>query len=200
MAESFVYMPESVRLAREAAQDRGVDVPSNGACAALAFLARVIDAKTVVQVGVDTGVSGLALFNGMSDAGVLTVIDLDFEMLGEARRAFTEAGIASHRYRLIAGVARNVMQKLSDGAYDLVVVGGDKLQYVEYVAQAARLLRPGGMLVLADALWRNMVADPRCDDDEAFIIREALQVVQTDEAFTSLIVPLGEGLLVAVKA
>jgi len=200
MAESFVYMPESVRLAREAALDNGVDVPSNGACAALTFLAKAVKAKTVVAVGAGPGVTGLALFAGMASDGVLTVIDMDSEWLGEARTAFVAAGIQSHRFRLIAGVARNVMLKLSDAAYDLVLIGGDKLQYVEYVAQAIRLLRPGGLLVLTDVLWQNLVADPRCEDDNAFIIREALQVVQADDSFTSLVIPLGDGLLAAVKA
>ena len=200
MAESFVYMPESVRLAREIALDRGVDVPSNGACAALTFLAKAVKARTVVAIGAGPGVTGLALFSGMTSDGVLTVIDRDSEWLGEARMAFTEAGIMPGRFRLIAGVARNVMLKLSDAAYDLVLIGGDKLEYVEYVAQAVRLLRPGGLVVMSDVLWHNLVADPRCDDDEAYIIREALQVVQADDGFTSLIIPLGEGLLAAVKS
>ena len=200
MAESFVYMPEPVRITRDAALDRGADVPSNGACAALTFLAKAVKARTVVSVGAGPGITGMALFCGMVSDGVLTVIDRDSEWLGEARLAFVEAGIQPHRFRLIAGVARNVMLKLSDAAYDLVLIGGDKLEYVEYVAQAIRLLRPGGLLVLSDVLWKNQVADPRCDDDEAFIIREALQVVQADDSFTSLIIPLGDGLLAAVKA
>ena len=199
MAESFVYMPESVRLARDEALDSGSDVPSNGECATLTFLAKAVKAKTVVAVGAGPGIAGLALYCGMASDGVLTVIDMDSQLLGEVRLAFTEAGIQPHRFRLIAGVARNVMLKLSDAAYDLVLIGGDRLEYVEYVAQATRLLRPGGLLVLTGALWKNMVADPRCDDDEAFIIREALQVVQTDDNFTSLVIPLGEGLLAAVK-
>ena len=199
LAESFVFMSEPVRLARENAQDRGLDVPSNGACAALTFLAKTINAKTVVEIGAGPGVTGLALFAGMEPTGVLTLIDIDAEWLGESRLAFTEAGVAPHRFRLITGVARNVMLKLSDGAYDMVLVGGDKLEYGEYVAQAARLLRPGGLLVLADVLWHNLVADPRSDDDEAFIIREALQAVQADDGFTPLIIPLGDGLLVAVR-
>jgi len=199
MAEGFVYMREQVRLARESAMDAGTEVPSNGVCAALTFLSHAVGAKAVVEVGTGTGVTGLALFAGMAAGGILTSIDVDADCQIEARQAFLAAGMASQRFRLIAGVALDVLPKLRDEAYDIVFVNGDKLEYVEYVAQATRLLRHGGMLLLNDALWRNLVADPRQDDDQAFIIREALQVVQTDDDYTCCMIPLGDGLLAAVK-
>jgi len=100
---------------------------------------------------------------------------------------------------LIAGVPLDVLPKLRDGAYDIVFVNGDKLEYVEYVAQASRLLRSGGVLIINDVLLANKIADPHNEDDEALIIREALQAVELDDALTAVIVPLGDGLLAAVK-
>jgi len=188
-----------VRMAHETAMHVGAPVPSHGACAALTFLAKAVHARTVVEVGTGPGVTGLALFAGMAPDGILTSIDVDADWQLEARQAFIGAGVPPQRFRLIAGVALDVLPKLRDGAYDLVFIDGDKLEYVEYVSQAAHLLRPGGVLVLNDALWHNLVADSRSDDDEAFIIREALQVVQVDENFTALIIPLGNGILAAVK-
>ena len=199
MAENFVYNAEPVRLAREAAVQAGTPVLSNGACALLTFMARALDARAVVEVGTASGVSGLALLDGMTADGILTSIDVDADWQIEARRAFMSAGVPAPRFRLIAGVALDVLPKLSDGAYDIVFVNGDKLEYVEYVAQASRLLRPGGVLILNDVLWANKVADPHNDEDEALIIREALQAVELDDSFTSLIVPLGDGLLVAAR-
>lgn len=199
LAESFVYNPEPVRLARDAALDAGAEAPSNGVCAALTFLAKAVAAKAVVEVGTGLGVTGLALFAGMAPDGVLTSIDTEADWQIEARQAFLAAGLPPHRFRLIAGVALEVLPKLRDNAYDIVFVNGNKLEYVEYVAQAAQLLRPGGVLVLNDVLWRNLVADPRNEDDETLIIREALQVIQVDENFTEVIIPLGDGLLAAVK-
>jgi len=201
MAENFVYNPEPVRAAREAAAETGsaAPVPSNGVCAALTFLARVIDARTVVEIGTGPGVTGLALLSGMGSGATLTSIDADADWQIAARQAFTKAGWPAASFRLIAGVALDVLPKLRDGAYDIVLVNGDKLEYVEYVAQATRLLRAGGLLVMNDALWRNKVADPRNEEDEALIIREAIDVVQQDDDFTKVVIPLGEGLLVALK-
>jgi len=200
MAENFVFNAEPVRLAREAAIEDGSPVLSNGTCALLAFMARAIGAKAVVEVGTGTGVSGLALLDGMTADGVLTSIDVDADRQIEARQAYSAAGMAAQRFRLIAGVALDVLPKLRDGAYDVVFINGDKLEYVEYVAQASRLLRSGGVLIVNDVLWANKVADPANDDDEALIIREALQAVELDDALTAVIVPLGDGLLTAVKA
>ena len=92
-----------------------------------------------------------------------------------------------------------MLPKLTDGAYDLVLIDGDPLEYVEYVAQAEKLLRSGGLLALHHALWHGLVADERNDDDEPLIIREALAAVSTNEAFTPALLPIGDGLLVAVK-
>ena len=102
--------------------------------------------------------------------------------------------------RLIAGSALNVLPKLSDGAYDMVVVDGDPLEFVEYIAQAQRLLRSGGVLVVHHALWKGQVADKSNEDDETLIIREALQAVTEMEEFTAILLPVGDGLLVATKA
>ncbi|MDR1354940.1 MAG: class I SAM-dependent methyltransferase [Propionibacteriaceae bacterium] len=199
LAENYACLPDALRLARENTLLGGDETLSNGACATLTFLAKALDAKAVVEIGTGTGVTGLALFAGMNPAGILTTIDSEADWQLEAREAFLAADITARRFRTIAGVVLDVLPKLSDGVYDLVFVNGDKLEYVEYVAQAVRLLRPGGVLLINDALWHNLVADPRNEDDETVIMREALQAVQELGDFTPLLIPLGSGLLAAVR-
>ena len=173
---------------------------SNGVTTALTFLAKAIQARHVVQIGTGSGAAGLALFAGMASDGVITSIDVEGDRQSSARQAFTNAKIASNRFRLIAGVPLDVLPKLRDGAYDLVFVDGDKLEYVEYLAQALRLLRHGGLVIINDALWRGLIADSSNEDDETVIIREALDSVLDTEEFTPVLLPVGGGLLAAVKA
>ena len=90
--------------------------------------------------------------------------------------------------------------KLRDGAYDIVLINGDRLEYVEYVSQALRLLRPGGVVVVNDALANNHIADPDNEDDDTLIIRETLDSVLETEEFTPVLLPVGEGLLLATKS
>lgn len=199
-AEEFVAAADNVRQARESAILMGAPAPSNGACTALTFLARALDAHAVVEVGTGTGVTGLALFAGMAPDGILTSIDAEAEWQLEASKAFRAAGIPNRRFRLISGAPLDVLPKLRDNAYDVVFIDGDKLEYVEYVAQALRLLRRGGVVVLNDALWHNLTADPSNEDDETVIIREGLQSILDLEEFVPLLIPLGDGLLAAVKS
>ena len=191
---------EALRAARYDAISAGEAPISNGTASVLTLLARILGARAVVEVGTGNGTSGLALFDGMSSEGILTSIDPDAELQHRARTAFTGAGVRSSRFRLITGVPLDVLPKLRDGAYDLMFINGDKLEYVEYVSEAMRLLRPGGVLVVNDALWNNHVADDSNEDDETVIIREALEAVASAEGFVPALLPVGNGLLVAAKA
>ena len=199
-SESFVADDDTMRLARAASRQLALGSASQGVTSVLTFLARLLQARGVVEIGTGAGVSGLALIRGMASDGILTSIDLENEHQVAARQVFSAEGIPNRRVRLIAGSALNVLPKLSDGAYDMVVVDGDPLEFVEYIAQAQRLLRSGGVLVVHHALWKGQVADESNEDDETLIIREALQAVTEMEEFTAILLPVGDGLLVATKA
>ena len=198
-AESFVEESSAALAARDKAAELGVDCLSPAGAALLTLLAATLQARNAVEVGTGTGVAAVALLTGMVPDGVLTSIDVENELQLHARGILTAAGIPSRRARLIAGSALTVLPKLTDGAYDLVFVDGDPLEYVEYVAQASRLLRTGGLLVLHHALWQGKVADPHHEEDEPLIISEALDAVRDLEGFTAALVPVGDGLLIAVK-
>jgi predicted O-methyltransferase YrrM len=156
----------------------------------------VLDARAVAEVGTGTGVSGLWLLRGMADDGVLTSVDLEAEHQRHAREVLTSAGIAPQRFRLIAGSALDVMPRLTDGGYDLVFVDGDKVEYGEYLEQALRLVRVGGVVAFDNALWHDRVADPERRDAETVAIRELLSHAATDERLVPALLPVGDGLLV----
>src|SRR5690349_21398449 len=84
--------------------------------------------------------------NWLAEDDVLTAVDVQAEHQRAAREAFAEAGIASPRFRLINGSAREVLPRLADRAYDLVFVDADKAGYPFYLEQALRVLRPGGVV------------------------------------------------------
>lgn len=199
-AEDYVALTEAVRMARDEATLAGVTPISPGVVSALTVLAATTQAKLVVEVGTAMGASALAFFEGMAEGGILTSIDPEADAQLPARKLLTEAGYTSSRFRLIAGNPLEVLPKLNSGTYDIVFVNGDKLEYVEYVANAGRLLRKGGLLVVNDVLWHDQVAEATNEGDEAIIIREALQAVNESDAYQQTLLPIGNGLLVAVKS
>jgi predicted O-methyltransferase YrrM len=175
----------------------GVAPIGNGGGAALRFLASLTEARNVVEIGTGTGVSGLWLLRGMRADGVLTTVDTEAEHQRLARTTFTEAGIPSQRVRLINGSALDVLPRLTDGHYDLVFCDGDKREYSDYLAEALRLLRPGGLLAFDNALWHDRVADPAQRDPQTVAIRELGRTVRESEELVPLLIPMSDGLLVA---
>lgn len=199
-AEEFSADTESAAAARAAATELDIPAMSPGAAAVLTLMTRLVGARAAVEIGTGTGVSGLAILDGLSADGVLTSIDNEPEHQQAARAAFNAAGVATRRARLIAGAALTVLPKLTDGAYDVVLIDGDPLEAVEYVDQAARLLRPGGLLVVNHALLGGRIADPMNEDDDVVIMREVLDAVSTMDQFSGVLVSAGDGLLVADRS
>jgi predicted O-methyltransferase YrrM len=199
-AEQYVTEDEPLLMARQNAAEIGGAPPVSPATgAALRFIAASLGARSVVEIGTGCGTSGIWLLRGMQPGGVLTSVDIDPEHQRLARRAFMDAGFATNRYRLIGGKAADVLPRLTDGGYDMVFCDADKHEYPGYLDAALRLLRPGGAVAFDNALWGGRVADPGSADPETLAIREVCDRVREDERLVPLLLPLGDGLLTAVK-
>lgn len=164
----------------------------------LRFLAATIAARAVVEIGTGAGVSGLWLLGGMAADGVLTSIDVDPEHQRAARGAFTAAGHAPSRLRLINGMGLEVLPRLTDAGYDLVSVDAEPSEYPRYLDEAVRLLRTGGIVVLHGVLGAG-VLDAGTDDAGTVALREVARQVRDDDRLVPMLLPLGDGLLAAVK-
>ncbi|GAB2876822.1 O-methyltransferase [Nocardioides pacificus] len=172
---------------------------SPGAGAALRFLAALLEARAVVEIGTGTGVSGLWLLRGMRPDGVLTTVDIEAEHQRLAKQSFADAGIPAQRARTISGSALEVLPRLTDGHYDLVFCDGEKQEYDAYLDEALRLLRPGGIVVFDNALWHDRVADPSQRDPETVAIRSLGHRIAEHDGLLSVLLPVGDGLLAAKK-
>jgi predicted O-methyltransferase YrrM len=199
-AESAIVEDEALRLARERSDELGAPAITPAVGATLSLLARLVDAKAVVEVGTGAGISGLWLLNGMRTDGVLTTIDAEAEYHRAAKLAFTTAGISPSRTRLINGRAAEVLPRLADGSYDLVFVDGPVTDQPRFVAEGLRLLRGGGVLVVHNASADGTVADPSSTDPAALAAREAALLIADDDSLLPVVIPLGRGLLAAAKA
>ncbi|MEV8630199.1 O-methyltransferase [Streptosporangium sp. NPDC051023] len=198
-AEEFHTEDEILWAARQRAAEVGVTSILPGGGAALCFLASAINTKAVVEIGTGCGVSGLWLLRGMRQDGTLTSVDVEPEYQRLARQSFAQAGFAGGRTRLITGRALDVLPRLSDGGYDLVFCDGAKHEYADYLAESIRLLRVGGIVVFDGALWQHRVADPTQRDPDTVAVRELGKLIRDDERLRPLMIPLGDGVLAAIK-
>ncbi|GHJ46233.1 putative O-methyltransferase [Catellatospora sp. TT07R-123] len=187
------FVPEDLiaQTARGLAVEVGLQPVSPAVGAALRMLAGACGARAVVEIGTGTGVSGLWLLRGMRPDGVLTTIERESEHQRMARRLFVEAGFPASRTRVITGRALEVLPRLADGAYDLVFVDAEPTEYASCVHESLRLLRPGGLVVLHGVLTTGR---------DVFTVREVALAIRDDERWQPAVLPIGEGLLAAVKA
>ena len=198
-AEGSISEDAVLAAARERAVEIGAGAVTPAAGALLSLLAKLRAAKAVAEVGTGAGVSGLWLLSGMSHDGVLTTIDIEPEYQRLAKQAFSEAGIGPSRTRLISGRAQEVLTRLADASYDLVFIDADPIDQPDYVVEGVRLLRPGGVIVVHRAALGGRAGDPEARDAEVAAVREAARLIAEDERLTPALVPLGDGLLAAVR-
>ena len=198
-AETSISEDAIVAAARERAQDAGAGAVTPAVGALLSVLARLSGGRAIVEVGTGAGVSGLWLLSGMRDDGVLTTIDVEPEHQRLAKQSFTEAGIGPGRTRLIAGRAQEVLTRLADESYDLVFIDAAPADQPDFVVEGVRLLRPGGAIALHHAALDGRAGDPAANDTEVAAVREAARLIAEDERLTPVLVPLGDGILVATR-
>ena len=147
----------------------------------------------MVEIGTGCGTSGIWLLRGMRQGAVLTSVDVEPEHQRLARASFVAAGFAASRYRLIGGLALEVLPRLADGAYDMVFCDADPQEYPDYLAAALRLLRPGGIMAYDDALGSEH------GPDDSVATGELREQVRADDRLVPLLLPIAHGLLTAVK-
>ena len=181
-ADGFLSEDIVLKTARSLAHELGLVPIAPGTGATLRLMAAMVQARAVIEIGTGTGVSGVWLLRGMRADGVLTTIDSDAEHQRYARRIFVEAGYATARSRVIAGRALDVLPRLADGIYDLVVIDGNPADHPACVTAATRLLRPGGAMAVVD-----------CGPDLAEAVRD------DEAAWLPAYLPTPDAVLAAVK-
>lgn len=196
--EDFVVESAALGMARQHAVELGIDPVSPAVGAQLAVLSAASSTHSILEIGTGTGVSGLWLLAGAPEA-VLTSIDIELDFQQHARSAFAAGGVPANRIRLITGRASEVLPRMNDGAYDLVLVDGDEGSLLDYVEHALRIVRQGGLVLVPHALWRGRVADPTRRDATASDFRTLLATIAESSAVVAALSTAGDGLLQLVK-
>ena len=196
------FIPED--FFKSQARARGIELGTSdttpGAGAFLRYLAFTVKAQSVVEVGTGSGVGSLWLLDGMLESGTLTSIDDEMEHTQIAKLAFAEADITQSRYRLITNSVVDVISKLTDRAYDLVVLRHNPEDLSFVISEAHRILRSGGALVIDNYFGGGKVSDAAQRDPKTVALRDAGKIIKNDtEHWVSSLIPVGDGLLVATK-
>ena len=186
--------PEHIARARAHALELGAAPISAALGAQCAVIAAASQALNIVEIGTGAGVSGLWLLRG-SPRATLTTIDKEPEHLGAARQAFSEARIPPARARFITGRAADVLPRMNEASYDIVLVDADPEGVIEYVEHGLRLVRSGGTVLVPRVLAGGAVADPVRRDPVTTAYRSLVQETQASPAVIGALSITGVGLL-----
>lgn len=186
--------PETIERARARAVELGADPVGAAVGAQIAVVTAASAALNIVEIGTGAGVSGLWLLHG-SPRATLTTIDNEPEHLAAARTAFLDAKIPAARARFITGRASDVLPRMNEASYDIVLVDADPEGVIEYVEHGLRLVRAGGTVLVPRVLAGGAVADPVRRDPITSAYRSLIQETQTSPAVLGALSIVGEGLL-----
>jgi len=168
----------------------------------MALLVQLLGAKKTLEIGVFTGYSSLRVALALPPEGKIIACDVSEEYTAVARRYWEAAGVA-HKIELRLAPALETLDKLladqQAETFDFAFIDADKANYQAYYERSLQLLRPGGLIVIDNVLWSGQVADSQVQDESTQAIRALNDKLHHDQRVTLSLVPIADGLTLALK-
>jgi predicted O-methyltransferase YrrM len=168
----------------------------------MALLVRLLRARRCLEIGVFTGYSSLATALALPADGRIVACDVSEEWTAIARRYWERGGVA-HKIDLHIAPATSTLDALLQqgqaGTFELAFIDADKTNYLAYYERTLQLLRPGGLVLIDNTLWSGRVADPAVNDPDTVALRELNNTLLRDERVDLSLLPVGDGLTLALK-
>ncbi|HKJ21450.1 MAG TPA: class I SAM-dependent methyltransferase [Gammaproteobacteria bacterium] len=168
----------------------------------MSLLIQLMGATRTLEIGVFTGYSTLCTALAMPDDGRVVACDLNKEWTSIAERYWHEAGVAD-KIDLRLGPAVDTLEMLlmdgRHGTFDFVFIDADKANYLNYYTRALDLVRRGGVIAIDNVFWGGAVCDSTASDPDTNAIRELNNTLHADARIALSMVPIGDGLTLAMK-
>lgn len=161
----------------------------------LKTLVRLTGARTVLEIGMFTGYSGLMMAEGLPDDGRLITCDVDPKAQEIASRYFAQSP-HGRKIEIRMGPALDTIKSL-EGPLDMVFIDADKGNYSNYYEACMPLVRPGGLIVADNVLWSGEVLDPQDEDSRAIVAFN--ERVQADPRVENVCLTVRDGVMLAWK-
>lgn len=168
----------------------------------MALLVKLMGARRVLEIGTFTGYSTLCMAMALPAHGRITTCDINKEWTDVARRYWEEAGV-DDRVELRLGRALDTLDMLlaegQERKYDIAFIDADKENYVGYYEYSLKLLRPHGLVLVDNVLWSGKVIERDMQDKDTTAIRSFNEYLKNDARISLSMIPLADGLTLAVK-
>ncbi len=160
----------------------------------LKMLTMLHNPKLVVELGTFAGYSALSIAEGLSEDATLVTIEVDDELEDFIRQQL-DTSEHGHKVDLRIGKALEICREFADGSVDMMFIDADKREYPAYLKEAARMIRPGGLIIADNTLWSGHVCDPAYEKDaQTRGVREFNEMAAELEGFDTVILPFRDGI------
>jgi len=168
----------------------------------MSLLVQLIGAKKTLEVGVFTGYSSLSVALALPADGKIIACDVSEEFTAIARQYWQQAGVVDKIDLRLAPALETLDQLLATEqgeTFDFAFIDADKENYDGYYERSLQLVRPGGLIAIDNVLWSGQVANPQIQDASTQAIRALNEKLRYDERVTLSLVPIADGLTLAIK-
>jgi predicted O-methyltransferase YrrM len=164
----------------------------------LQLLVQAIGARRCLEIGTYTGYSALAVALALPEDGRLICCDISEEWTAVGKPFWKKAGV-EQRIDLRIGPALETLKGLK-GPFDFVFIDADKPNYLKYYEACLPLVRKNGIIAIDNTLWSGAVADPTQKDADTVALRQFNDALHRDQRVALSMLPLGDGVTLALKA
>jgi predicted O-methyltransferase YrrM len=168
----------------------------------MALLVQLLGATKTIEIGVFTGYSALCVALSLPAHGKIVACDVSEESTSVARRYWEAAGVADKIDLRLAPALNTLDELLASGqgeTFDFAFIDADKANYEGYYERSLQLIRPGGLIAIDNVLWSGHVAYSQIQDNSTKAIRTLNEKLHHDERVTLSLVPIADGLTLALK-
>ncbi len=197
--EPHPILPEIAEATRSRSDQNMQISPDQGRF--MHLLTKLLGAKKAVEVGCFTGYSAVAVASALPSDGKLISLDIDSETAQIAQSFFTKAGLDQKIEIKVAPALESLtaLAEESSGSFDLAFIDADKVNYQAYYEKCLQLLRPGGVILADNVLWSGSIIDSSNQEESTQALRQFNEFVKTDSRVSAMILPIADGLYLAVK-
>jgi predicted O-methyltransferase YrrM len=168
----------------------------------MALLVQLTGARKILEIGVFTGYSSLALALALPPQGRILGCEISAEYTAIARQFWQKAGVSEKIDVLLGPAVTSLEQLLANGeqeSFDLAFIDANKSDYDQYYELSLQLVRTGGLILIDNVLWYGKVADETIQDKATQSIRHLNAKLHQDPRISLCLVPIGDGLTLALK-
>jgi predicted O-methyltransferase YrrM len=168
----------------------------------MALLVRMLRARKTLEVGVFTGYSAMVVAKAMGPHGKVVALDISEEFTTVARRHWAKAGLANRielRLKAAAESLKDLVARGESDTFDFAFIDADKSNYDTYYEYALKLVHRSGLIAVDNTLWSGKVIDSTDQTADTLAIRALNEKIHGDDRVDATLVPIGDGLTLALK-